>query len=102
MFKKKLSVTVADVEVEDEYEFARWFGSNPEQLRALSKWLTERQVKEVVMESTAQYWKPVWGALERGWKSRCQSREGAGLMPGTLHLAQALSNRGRRGRKTDF
>src|SRR6266581_2757591 len=32
----------------------------------------------------------------------CQSREGAGRMSGTLHLAQALSNRGRRGRKTDF
>jgi hypothetical protein len=54
------------------------------------------------MESTAQYWKPVWGALERFWKAMCQSREGAGRMSGTLHLAQALSNRGRRGRKTDF
>ena len=30
------------------------------------------------------------------------SREGAGRMSVTLHLAQALSNRGRRGRKTDF
>src|SRR5882762_3365028 len=32
----------------------------------------------------------------------CQSREGARRMSGTLHLAQALSNRARRGRKTDF
>src|SRR2546428_1058374 len=32
----------------------------------------------------------------------CQSREGAGRMSGTLHLAQALSNRGQRGRKRDF
>src|SRR6266478_4948482 len=32
----------------------------------------------------------------------CQSREGARRMSGTLHLAQALSNRGRRGRKKDF
>ena len=54
------------------------------------------------MESTAQYWKPVWGALERYWKPICQKREGAGRMSGTLHLAQALSNRGRRGRKNDF
>jgi len=54
------------------------------------------------MESTAQYWKPVWEALERFWKAICQSREGAGRMSGTLHLAQALSNRGRRGRKSDF
>jgi transposase len=101
--KKKLAVVVTDVEVEDEYEFARrWFGSNPEQLRVLSEWLIEQQVEEVVMESTAQYWKPVWGALERYWKPMCQSRDGAGRMSGTLHLAQALSNRGRRGRKTDF
>jgi transposase len=101
--KKKLAVVVADVEAEEEYQFdRRWYGSNPEQLRVLSEWLIERQVEEVVMESTAQYWKPVWEALERFWKSMCQSREGAGRMSGTLHLAQALSNRGRRGRKSDF
>ena len=98
--KKKLAVVVADVEIDEEYEFERrWFGSNPEQLRMLSAWLTEQQVEEVVMESTAQYWKPVWGALERGWKPECQAREGSRRMSGTLHLAQALSNRGRHGRK---
>lgn len=101
--KKKLAVVVADVEVEDEYQFERrWYGSNPEQVRALSEWLIAQHVEEVVMESTAQYWKPVWEALERYWKSRCQSQAGAGQMSGTLHLAQALSNRGRRGRKNDF
>ncbi len=100
--KKKLAVVVADVE-EDEYRFERrWYGSNPEQLRVLSEWLIEQQVEEVVMESTAQYWKPVWEALERFWKKKCQSREGASRMSGALHLAQALSNRGRRGRKSDF
>jgi transposase len=101
--KKKLAVVVADVEVHDEYEFERrWYGSNPEQLQLLNEWLVEQQVEEVVMESTAQYWKPLWSALERYWKPSCQSREGAGKMSGTLHLAQALSNRGRRGRKKDF
>jgi transposase len=96
-------VVVADVEVEEEYQFERrWYGSNPEQLQRLAEWLTEQQVEEVVMESTSQYWKPVWGVLEQHWKVRCQSREGAGRMSGTLHLAQALSNRGRRGRKKDF
>lgn len=101
--KKKLAVVVSDVEVEEEYQFERcWYGSNPEQLRALSEWLIVQQVEEAVMESTAQYWKPVWEALERYWKPRCQSRTDAGRMSGTLHLAQALSNRGRRGRKNDF
>src|SRR5881398_213070 len=54
------------------------------------------------MESTAQYWKPVWAALERYWKPICEKREGARRKSGTLHLAQAQSNRGRRGRKRDF
>ena len=101
--KKKLAVVLADVGAGEEYQFERrWYGGNPEQLRALSEWLIVQQVEEVVMESTAQYWRPVWEALERYWKSRCQSRAGASRMSGTLHLAQALSNRGRRGRKNDF
>ncbi len=101
--KKMLAVVVADVEVEGEYAFERRrYGSNPEHLRLLSEWLIEQQVEEVVMESTAQYWQPVWGAVERYWKPTCQKREGAGSMSGTLHLAQARSNRGPRGRKKDF
>jgi len=101
--KKKLAVVVADVEVEEEYQFEqRWYGSNPEQLQELAKWLIEQQVEEVVLESTAQYWKPLWSALEQYWKPTCQQRDGAGKMSGTLHLAQALSNRGRRRRKKDF
>ena len=58
------------------------------------------------MESTAQYWRPVWEALERYWQPRRQQREGAGPMSGTLHLAQSQaqpqSNHGPRGRKKDF
>lgn len=101
--KKILAVVVAEVEVEGEFEFERQrFGSNPEELRRLSAWLSEQQVEEVVMESTAQYWQPVWGALEGYWKPTRQKREGAGAMSGALHLAQAQSNRGRKGRKKDF
>jgi transposase len=101
--KKMLAVVVADVEIEGEYAFERRrYGSNLEHLRLLSEWLIEKQVEEVAMESTAQYWQPVWGALERYWKPTCQKRESAGLMSGTLHLAQAKSNRGPRGRKKDF
>ena len=99
--KRMLAVVVSDVEVADEYSFERrQLGSNPGQLRLLADWLLEQQVEEVVMESTAQYWKPVWGALERYWKPLCPKREGARPMSGTLHLAQAQSNRGPRGRKT--
>jgi hypothetical protein len=101
--KKVLAVVVSDVEVDGEHQFERrMFGSSPDQLRSLAAWLLEQEVEEVVMESTAQYWKPVWEALERYWKPLRQKREGAGRRSGTLHLAQAQSNRGRRGRKRDF
>ena len=101
--KKMLAVVVSNVEVESEFQFERrMFGGNPEQLRLLGAWLLEQEAEEVVMESTAQYWKPVWGALERYWKPIREKREGAKRRSGTLHLAQAQSNRGQRGRKKDF
>jgi transposase len=101
--KRMLAVVISDVEVANEYRFERrQFGSTPGQLEALAHWLVEQQAEEVVMESTAQYWKPVWAALERHWKPICQKRAGARPASGTLHLAQAQSNRARRGRKSDF
>jgi hypothetical protein len=64
--KKMLAVVVSNVEIESEYQFERrMFGSSPDQLRSLAAWLLEQEAEEVVMESTAQYWKPVWEALER-------------------------------------
>ena len=85
--KKMLAVVVANArDTELEFECRR-FGTTASELRHLSAWLRDRAVQEVVMESTAQYWKPVWIALE----GQCR-----------LHLAQARSNRGPRGRKTDL
>jgi transposase len=63
------------------------FGATTEELRRLAEWLQQEAVREVVMESTAQYWKPVWMALEKGFQ---------------VHLAQALSTKGPRGRKSDY
>jgi transposase len=101
--KKMLAVVIADVAVEGEYQFVRQrVGTSPSALRDLADWLVELEVEEVVMESTAQYWRPVWETLERYWQPRRRRREGAGPMSGTLHLAQAQSNRGARGRKRDF
>src|SRR6202162_3195059 len=101
--KKMLAVVVADVAGEGEYQFERRkFGATPDQLHLLAQWLGQQEVEEAVMESPAQYWKPVWGALEQYWKPARQNRDGATKMSGTLHLCQAKSNRGRRGRKNDF
>jgi transposase len=101
--KKMVAVVVADVAGEGEYKFTRRkFGATPGELHVLAQWLVQQEVEEVVMESTAQYWRPVWGTLERYWKPARQQREGASKMSGTLHLCQAKSNHGPRGRKNDF
>jgi len=64
--KKMPAAAVADVEVEGEWQFERrQFGISPSRLRLLADWLIESEVEEAVMESTAQYWCPVWDALER-------------------------------------
>lgn len=77
MHKAMLAVVVADVD--GDWQFARrQCGATPSQLRLLTEWLVEHEVEEVVMESTAQYSRPVWDALERE------------------------SNHGRPGRKRDF
>ena len=65
----------------------RRFGTMQMELEHLTAWLQAQGVAEVVMESTAQYWKPVWFALEPHFR---------------LRLAQAWSNRAPRGKKTDF
>ena len=76
--KKMLAVVVSDVEIESKYQFERrMFSSNSEQLRSLAARLVEQEAEEVVMESTAQYWKPVSEALERYWKPVREKREGA-------------------------
>ena len=101
--KKMPAVAVADVEVDGDFQFERQkVGTTPIDLRRLADWLVEREVDEVVMESTAQYWRPVWEALERHWRPTRRMRADARPVSGTLHLAQAQSNRGRGGRKQDF
>jgi len=85
--KKLLVVVAADVS-QPEWTFeCRRFGTGAGELHDLALWLCDRGTAEVVMESTAQYWKPVWLELEPHMR---------------LHLAQAQSNRAPHGRKSDF
>jgi transposase len=86
--KSMVAVVLSDVAQAGEFDFERRkFGTTASELRALVVWLSERLAREAVMESTAQYWKPVWQQLE----GHCD-----------LFLAQAHSNRAPRGRKRDF
>lgn len=86
--KKMLAVVITNVAELGGYRFEhRKFGTGDAELKALVDWLSAEGVAEVVMESTAQYWKPVWQMLEGSFK---------------LQLAQAQSNRAPKGRKSDF
>jgi len=86
--KMMLAVVVNDGSEPGEFRFEqRKFGTGNGQLRQLADWLVEQGVREAVMESTAQYGRPVWQQLE----GVCQ-----------LHLAQAHSNRAPKGRQRDF
>lgn len=85
--KRMLAVVVAEVgEQEIEYR-RRTFGTSYGELEQLVEWLRQQQVSEIAMESTAQYWRPVWIALEGSFR---------------LQLAQPRSTLARRGRKSDF
>jgi len=85
--KKLLVVVIVDAAEPDVPLQSRRFGTGSGELHHLSAWLGHYDVKEAVMESTAQYWKPVWMELEPHMK---------------LHLAQAQSNKARKGRKSDL
>src|SRR4029078_11508038 len=101
--KKMLAVAGADVAVEGDFQFERLkVGTSPVQLRALADWLGEREGGEVVLEFSREYWRPVWEALERYWRPTRRTHPAASPVSGTLHLAQAQSNRAAGGRKSDF
>ena len=64
--KKMLAVVVADVEIDGDFHFDRQkVGTTAANLRGLADWLVAQDVEEVVMESTAQSWRPVWETLEQ-------------------------------------
>jgi len=85
--KRMLAVVVA-VWKEQEIEYRqRKFGTSYGEVEELAEWLGQQHVSEIAMESTAQYWRPVWIALEGRFR---------------LHLAQPRSTLAPRGRKSDF
>lgn len=62
--KKVLMAVVVEVSTPEWQPQRRRFGTTTSELRRFSAWLREQGVEEAVMESTAQYWKPVWFELE--------------------------------------
>lgn len=85
--KAMLAIVVARPDQNETEYLSRKFGAGRWQLKDLVDWLLELGVRRVAMESTAQYWKPVWYALEPYFQ---------------LILAQPRSTAAPRGRKMDF
>lgn len=85
--KKTLAVVIRREEQGTAQYEKRKFGTMRSEIEHLAAWLREQRVTEVVMESTAQYWRPVWYGLERHCK---------------LHLSHPLKTKAPRGRKWDF
>jgi transposase len=85
--KKMLAVVVRrEQDGQTEYQQRR-FGTVRSEIQHLAAWLQQQQVQEVAMESTAQYWRPIWYGLEPHFG---------------LQLSHPLSTRAPRGRKRDF
>ena len=83
--KTGVVVVLPGVQADEDYA-AGIFGTTQFGLKQLVAFLREQGVVHAAMESTAQYWRPVWMALEGEF---------------TLTLAQARFTRARRGRKWD-
>src|SRR5437868_12380357 len=62
------------------------FGTTTKELLRLSDWLSNHQVRDVAMEATGVYWKPVWHVLDGSFE---------------LVLANAMHIKNVPGRKTD-
>jgi hypothetical protein len=85
--KKMLAVVVRrDQNGMTSYE-QRALGTTKSEIGHLVAYLENQHVTEVVMESTAQYWRPVWYGMESHFR---------------LHLSHPLQTRAPRGRKRDF
>jgi len=85
--KKMLAVVVRRSCGEQVEYQKRRFGTTRREIEHVAAWLRVQGVSEVVMESTAQYWRPVWYGLEPHFQ---------------LHLTHPLKTRAPRGRKSDF
>jgi transposase len=85
--KKMLAVVVRREQDGQVVYEKRKFGTTQSEIRHLAAWLQEQRVTEVVMESTAQYWRPVWYGLEPHFR---------------LHLCHPLKVKAPRGRKWDY
>lgn len=64
--QKQITVTIliGEANETEPRPISRRFGTITAQLRECGEWLKSHKVAQVLMESTGQYWRPVWQVLE--------------------------------------
>ena len=67
--KKIIAVAILVLDQEGQwYQETRTFSTMTADLLALSDWLTSHGVTHVAMESTGEYWKPLFNILEEDFE----------------------------------
>jgi transposase len=84
--KDSIAACVLMVEGGRKQKQMRYFGTTTREILELGDWLRQLGVKQVAMESTGVYWKPVWNLLEGSFEL---------LLVNAQHIKQVP------GRKTD-
>jgi transposase len=85
--EEMLAVVVRSIRDDKAVYEKRKFGTTRAEIQHLAGWLQHLGVTTVAMESTAQYWRPVWNDLEAHFE---------------LHLCNPLQCRAPRGKKRDY
>ena len=59
-----VTILIGEANETEPRPISRRFGTITAQLRECGEWLKSHKVAQVLMESTGQYWRPVWQVLE--------------------------------------
>jgi transposase len=60
----------------------RVFGTTTQALEELAAWMAQYQIRQVAMESTGVYWRPVWNILEGRFEVRLANAQHIRNLPG--------------------
>src|SRR5712664_824061 len=80
-------------ETGESHKENRVFGTTTQELEKLAGWMEQHQVRQVAMESTGVYWRPVWNVLEGRFEIRLANAQHIRNLPGKKDI---LGSSGRR------
>ena len=69
-------------ETGENHKENRVFGTTTQELEKLARWMEQHQVRQVAMESTGVYWRPVWNVLEGRFEIRLANAQHIRNLPG--------------------